>query len=96
MKDHVCSKGCGWGDDPTTRSEWEKRKGDYDLIQMRCERSACGCAGAGVRAILICPKCRMIWHRDVNAARNIAWMFWWQRAHAGKKPLRFRRNWDDG
>ena len=47
------------------------------------------CAGDRVHATLICPKCRAIWNRDVNAARNIAYMFWWQRVHAGAKPPRF-------
>jgi len=142
----VCSKGCGWENDPTTSDEWEKKKKDGDLIHMRCERHACGCAGAAIRAVpicpkmqsdmaqgrqcgsqycihvplaagaqerrsvqypfalkcrviwhrsirevLICPKCRVIWHRDVNAARNIASMFRWQRVHGEKMPPRFSR-----
>jgi len=37
----------------------------------------------------------MIWQRDVNAARNIAYMFWWLRTHAGKKPPRFHFKRDD-
>jgi hypothetical protein len=92
----VCSKGCGWDDEPTTREEWKKRKKEYDLINMRSERRACGCPGAGVHAIVICPHCNMTWHRDVNAARNIAYMFWWQRTHAGEMPPRFRRSGGDG
>jgi len=39
---------------------------------------------------------RTVWQRDVNAARNIAFMFWWLRGHAGELPPRFRRRWGDG
>lgn len=67
----VCSKGCCWHDDPATLEEWEARRKN-GLIHMRGERRACGCAGDRVHATLICPKCRAIWNRDVNAARNIS------------------------
>lgn len=87
----VCSKGCGWHVDPATREQWDKMKEESDLTHMHHERRACGCAGDRVHATLICPKCRVIWNRDVNAARNIAYMFWWQRVHAGAKPPRFCR-----
>ena len=35
-------------------------------------------------------------NRDVNAARNIAFVFWWLRTHGGKRPPGFRRSVVDG
>jgi hypothetical protein len=80
----VCSNGCFWeqpGDAPE----------EDELIPMRGERSASGRAGPSIHAVRRCQECGTIWNRDVNAARNIARMFWYLREHAGEMPPWSRR-----
>jgi hypothetical protein len=97
----VCSHGCGWEEEEEeaweqpvramSEEEQEERKRKFDLIPVRGERSVSGRAGPCLHAVRYCKGCRTIWNRDVNAARNIAYSFWWQRGHAGELPPRFRR-----
>lgn len=80
----VCSNGCFWGQAGASPEKDE-------LIPMRGERSASGKAGPSIHAVRRCQECGTIWNRDVNAARNIARMFWYLREHAGEKPPWSRR-----
>jgi hypothetical protein len=88
----VCSHGCGWKDPVRAMSEeeHEERKKKFDLIPMRGERSVSGRAGPSLHGVRFCHECYTVWNRDVNAARNIAYSFLWQRSHAGELPPRFR------
>ncbi|KAJ3300724.1 hypothetical protein HK104_006022 [Borealophlyctis nickersoniae] len=48
--------------------------------------------GAPIHAVRFCKKCRTVWNRDTNAARNIAYVFWYERCHGlGRRPFPFRR-----
>jgi hypothetical protein len=48
--------------------------------------------GASIYAVRHCQKCFTTWNRDTNAARNIAFVFWYERKHGlGRRPLAFRR-----
>jgi hypothetical protein len=77
--------------------EKKEEKESWYLIPVRGERSASGRAGPCLHSVRYCQTCWTIWNRDVNAARNIAFMFWWLRGHAGELPPRFRpRRWGDG
>lgn len=75
----VCSNGCCWEQADASPEKDE-------LIPMRGERSASGKAGPPIHAVRRCPVCGTVWHRDVNAARNIARMFWYFWGHAGEMP----------
>jgi hypothetical protein len=75
----VCSNGCFW-DQAGSAPEKD------ELIPMRAERSKSGKKGPPIYAVRRCQECGTIWHRDVNAARNIARMFWYLREHAGEMP----------
>jgi len=61
-------------------------KKKYVLTAVRGERRADGTAGPLLYPIRICVICRTIWNRDVNAARNIARMFFHQMNNANEKP----------
>ena len=80
----LCSKGCGWDgitELATTDEEKKKRETLGVLDAVRGERRASGKPGEALHAVRFCKKGRTMWHRDVNAARNIARMFLWQRTH---------------
>jgi hypothetical protein len=47
---------------------------------------------APLRGVKYCHACGMIWHRDRNAARNIALIFIYQRFNNGKRPFAFQRS----
>ena len=48
--------------------------------------------GAPIHAVRHCQKCSTTWNRDTNAARNIAFVFWYERKHGpGQRPLPLRR-----
>ena len=89
----VCSNGCGWDGHPEPASDEEgwARKKEYDLVPMRGQRRRCGHPGPNLHAVLVCPTCKMVWNRDVNAARNIGYMFLWQCTHNDEPPARFCR-----
>ena len=44
-----------------------------------------------VRGAKQCHLCGMMWDRDLNAARNIEIIFWYQRFHDDHLPYLFRR-----
>ena len=50
----VCSNGCGWDEEPADAAEAKQRQEDFDLIPMRGERSASGCAGAALYTVKRC------------------------------------------
>jgi hypothetical protein len=91
LTSQVCSKGCGSEGEKEEEGKKKKEKGDK-LVAMRGGQHARTCKEASLNTVLICNQCRTVWNRDVNAARNIAWMFWWQRVHASldSLPPRFR------
>ncbi|KAK9433214.1 hypothetical protein V1505DRAFT_363489 [Lipomyces doorenjongii] len=64
---------------------------EADLIHIRAQRNANGDKGPSLHPVLFCNKCHTVWNRDVNAARKIAWIFWWLRVHSGGRPPGFRR-----
>jgi len=67
----------------------DAKKGKEDkkvLIPVHGERSANGSKGPPLHAVRYCVDCNTIWHRDVNAARNIARMFWWLRCCPDSLP----------
>ncbi|KAI9104673.1 hypothetical protein DFS34DRAFT_690934 [Phlyctochytrium arcticum] len=46
-----------------------------------------------IYAVRHCQKCYTTWNRDTNAARNIAFLFWYQRRFGvGKRPFPLRRS----
>jgi len=48
--------------------------------------------GASIYAVRHCQKCFTTWNRDTNAARNIAFVFWYERKRGpGQRPLPLRR-----
>ncbi|KAK9360313.1 hypothetical protein V1504DRAFT_153922 [Lipomyces starkeyi] len=49
---------------------------EADLIHIHAQRNANGDKGPSLHPVLFCNKCHTVWNRDVNAARNIAWIFW--------------------
>ncbi|KAJ8102065.1 hypothetical protein POJ06DRAFT_76308 [Lipomyces tetrasporus] len=57
-----------------------------DLIHIHAQRDANGAKGPSLHPVLFCNKCHTVWNRDVNAARNIAWIFWWMRVHGEGRP----------
>ncbi|KAK9366104.1 hypothetical protein V1509DRAFT_611902 [Lipomyces kononenkoae] len=63
-----------------------------DLVHIRAQRHANGAAGPSLHAVVYCHKCHTVWNRDVNAARNIGWIFWWMRVHGGERPPGFGRD----
>ena len=82
---------CGW--DGWVISEGVCR----DLCPVRGEYDAKkGRKGPALYAVRQCKYCRTIWNRDVNAARNIGFVFWWLRTHGGVRPPGFRRTVVDG
>ncbi|KAK9491579.1 hypothetical protein V1508DRAFT_203853 [Lipomyces doorenjongii] len=64
---------------------------EADLFHIHAQRNANGDKGPSLHPVLFCNKCHTVWNRDVNAARNIAWIFWWLRVHSGGRPPGFRR-----
>ena len=88
----TCSNGCGWKGRaaPANEEEKRKRREKYDLVEMRGEKSASGEAGASIYAVRRCPSCHTVWNRDVNASRNIGFIFLWQRGHGGELPPQYR------
>ena len=85
----VCSHGCGWDEEagePADAADEKKRKKSYDLKKVRGQKDASGRKGRKLHAILFCHKCRTMWNRDVNAARNIAMMFLYMRMNGEKWP----------
>ncbi|KAK9359735.1 hypothetical protein V1504DRAFT_476706 [Lipomyces starkeyi] len=64
---------------------------EADLIHIHGQRNANGDKGPSLHPVLSCNKCHTVWNRDVNAARNIAWIFWSMRVHSGRRPPGFRR-----
>ena len=44
-----------------------------------------------LRGVKMCFQCGNIWHRDVNAARNVALVFIYERYHSLKRPFPFQR-----
>jgi len=82
----------GGGDDREERErEEEKAARGSDVIPMRGQKDAAGRAGPSLHSVRYCQMCHTVWNRDVNAARNIAWVFWWMRTHGGCRPVGFRR-----
>jgi hypothetical protein len=61
-----------------------------DLEPVREQRDTYGNRGPSLHAVRHCKTCHTVWNRDVNAARNIAWVFWWLRCF-GCRPYGFRR-----
>ena len=80
----VCSNGCCQG-------QAGSAPGEDELVPVRAEKSKSGKKGPSIHAVRLCRECHTIWNRDVNAARNIARMFWYLREHAGKMPPWSRR-----
>ena len=82
---------CGW-------DGWAMSEGVCsDLCPVRGEYNVeMGCKGPALYAVKQCENCRTVWNRDVNAARNIALVFWWLRTHGGVRPPGFRRSVVDG
>ncbi|KAK9315007.1 hypothetical protein V1524DRAFT_476985 [Lipomyces starkeyi] len=69
---------------------------EADQIISTHKRKANGDKGPSLHPVLFCNKCHTVWNRDMDAARNIAWIFWWMRVHNGRRPPGFRRcNIDD-
>ncbi|KAK9369805.1 hypothetical protein V1509DRAFT_645536 [Lipomyces kononenkoae] len=62
-----------------------------DLVRIHAQRDTNGAKGPSLHSVLYCHKCHTVWNRDVNAARNIAWVFWWMRVHGGGRPPGFGR-----
>ena len=87
----LCSKGCGWKNitEPAKNAKEEKKRATLGVLApMRGERrGVSGRAGESLYSVRFCPECRTVWHRDVNAARNIVRMFLHLRFHDGQKPL---------
>jgi hypothetical protein len=83
----VCSNGCGHAASEPAEATGEEGQNSYDLIPVRGERDASGRAGPCIFAVRYCKGCKTMWNRDVNAARNIARMFFDQWKNEGKKPL---------
>ncbi|KAK9387002.1 hypothetical protein V1515DRAFT_94729 [Lipomyces mesembrius] len=88
----VCSRHNGEHRERTGLGEEEDEGGGarapLELVHIRAQRDANGAAGASHHS-LYCHKCHTVWNRDVNAARNIGWIFWWMRVHGGGRPPRF-------
>jgi hypothetical protein len=83
----VCSKGCGHEAGDPAGATGEEGQSSYDLIPVRSERRASGEAGPCIFAVRYCKGCKRMWNRDVNAARNIARMFFHKWIHGGGLPL---------
>lgn len=47
--------------------------------------------GEAIRGVMRCFHCNTIWHRDVNAARNMGFLFRYLRYHELRRPLFFQR-----
>ena len=62
-----------------------------DVRAMKAPKDKAGREGPSLHAVRYCEKCLTTWNRDVNAARNIAIVFWYQRFYGGKRPLGYRR-----
>ena len=75
----VCSNGC-------CQDQAGSAPGEDELVPMHAEKSKSGKKGRPLHAVRRCRACGTIWNRDVNAARNIARMFWYLREHEGKMP----------
>ncbi|KAK9389697.1 hypothetical protein V1515DRAFT_642597 [Lipomyces mesembrius] len=88
----VCSKHNQQQTERTGLADEEDEGGGTppDVVHIRGQRNADGAKGPSLHPVLYCNKCHTVWNRDVNAARNIAWIFWWMRVHSGQRPPGFR------
>ncbi|KAK9311244.1 hypothetical protein V1524DRAFT_419167 [Lipomyces starkeyi] len=59
---------------------------EADLIHIHGQRNANGDKGQSLYPVLFCNRCHTVWNRGVNAAQNIAWIFWWMRGHSERRP----------
>ena len=62
----------------------EKLRNAFEKRGLPDEREA-------IRGVKQCFQCNMIWHRDLNAARNMAILFVYLRYHALKRPFYLQR-----